>query len=82
MLLPAAPGDCGYYSSARIHPTNSMVFPVGKNQLTGLLSDKLLVIGACYNISDYKSRFEETDRIYSYLSATIGSTFVARRAGT
>src|SRR5262249_16525387 len=32
-------------------------------------------------IPDYKSHFEEPDRGHSYLSATIGSTFVARRAG-
>src|SRR5262245_19144122 len=33
------------------------------------------------NTLDYKSHFEEKDRAYSHLSATIGSTFVARRAG-
>jgi hypothetical protein len=32
-------------------------------------------------IPDYKSHFEEPDRAHSYLSATSGSTLVARRAG-
>src|SRR5438093_13507183 len=32
-------------------------------------------------VPDYESHFEETDRTYSYLSATTGSTLVARRAG-
>jgi Transposase and inactivated derivatives len=30
-----------------------------------------------FHIPDYKSHFEEPDRTHSYLSATIGSTFVA-----
>jgi hypothetical protein len=38
-------------------------------------------LSAFVPISDYASHFGGTGRIYSHRSATIGSTFIARRAG-